>query len=464
MPYTLNYIVIIVAKTQTMKRFFTLFSFATMALAANSQRLLVEDFNYATGQLTSEAGGANVSGGNWITVPPGTTVLTDYANVVAGNLSYPNYFTGPAANSNRLDLDSVTSGQGRSIEDVFRNFTAVTTNTVYASFLMQFRATGNLGNSTSSNTGDYFICFTPSSASTDYRARVFVRQGAAPNTIQFGIAATTVSASVPIVWSAVDRDANAVHLISFAYQFIAGGNNDVAKLWIDKPFSTTEPTPDASSILVGTEPADISRIAIRQATSAVPNAFVDAIVVATSYADATLPLNLTSFKASFNGKATQVKWSTENEVNVAGFGVEKSLDGINFSQIDFVAAKNNSTRTEYSIMDDKMKGGTSYYRLKQLDKNGLFKYSSIEVIKNSMTIKAEVFPNPTRGSLTINHGVAIKGAAIKVMNIEGKLIKTLTVQPGSTQTALNVAELIKGNYLLMFENEGTKSITQFSKQ
>ena len=443
-----------------MKRFFTLFSFATIALAANSQRLLVEDFNYNPGNLTDASGGANVSGGNWSTVTPAG--LTDYAMVVAGNISYPNYFTGPTPTSNKLELDSATSNQSRSIEDVFRNFTAVSSNTVYASFLMQFRKTSNLGNSTSG--GEYFIAFSPSADAANFRARIFVRQGTASNTIQFGIAATTVSASVPIVWSSVDRDASQVHLITFAYQFVAGASNDVTKVWVDKTFSTTEPTPDASSILVGTEPADISRITVRQAVAGTPNADIDAIVVATSYADATLPLNLTSFKAFFNGKATQVQWSTENEVNVAGFSVEKSLDGINFSQIDFVAAKNSSTRTDYSIMDDKLKGGASYYRLKQLDKNGAFKYSSIEVIKNSLTIKAEVFPNPTRGSLTINHGAAIRGATIKVMNIEGKLIKTLNVQAGKTQTALTVTELIKGNYLLMFENEGTKSITQFSKQ
>ncbi len=445
-----------------MKRFFTLLTFATIGLSASSQRLLVEDFNYVAGQLTDEAGGANVSGGNWLTIPPGTTVLTDYAQVVAGNLSYPNYFTGPTVSSNRLDLDSITSGQGRSIEDVFRNFTAQTANTVYTSFLMKFRATSNLGNSTSA--GDYFMAYTSTASPTGYLARVFVRQGTVANTIQFGIAATSVSASVPIVWSNVDRDATQTHLITFAYQFIAGSNNDVAKLFVDKSFSTTEPAADAASILVGSEPADVARIVVRQATTLVPNAYIDAIVVATSYADATLPLNLTSFKASFNGKSTQVKWSTENEVNVSGFAIEKSLDGINFSQIDFVSAKNNSTHTEYSTIDDKVKGGTSYYRLKQVDKNGSYKYSSVEVIKNSLTIKTEVFPNPTRGNLTINHSVAIKGAAIKVMNIEGKLIKTLPVQVGSAQTALSLTELIKGNYLLMFENEGSKSITQFSKQ
>ena len=99
-----------------MKRFFTLIAFATLGLTANSQRLLVEDFNYATGRLTDDAGGANVSGGNWLTVT--SAGLTDFALVIAGSLGYPNYFTGPTVNSNKLYLDSVTTGQSRSVEDV----------------------------------------------------------------------------------------------------------------------------------------------------------------------------------------------------------------------------------------------------------------------------------------------------------------------------------------------------------
>ena len=440
-----------------MKKIFTLF-FAGMSMYAQSQRLFTEDFNYALGALTS-VGGADVSGGVWTNFS-GTG---NYLQVTAGNLTYPNYFTGPTPTSNKLTLvDFPTSS-----EDVLRGFTIQTSGTVYASFLIKVLKSDNLA--LNSSTGEYFASFLPSTSTSDFRGRVLIRQGSVANTVNFGITTTSATATNVPVFDATNYAINTTHLITFAYQFVSGSLNDIAKLWVNKPFSATEPPPSAIATfpLTGNgavEFADLARFVWRQAAFNTPNADVDALVVATSYSDATLPLSLTSFKASFNGKATQVKWSTENEVNVSGFAIEKSLDGINFSPIDFVSAKNSSTHTEYSTTDDKVKGGTSYYRLKQVDKNGSFKYSSVEVIKNSLTIKTEVFPNPTRGNLTINHSVAIKGAAIKVMNIEGKLIKTLPVQAGSTQTALSVTDVIKGNYLLMFENEGSKSITQFSKQ
>ena len=51
-----------------MKKTFTLFLLCALgAVTVSAQRLLTEDFNYSLGQLTSAAGGANVSGGVWVT-------------------------------------------------------------------------------------------------------------------------------------------------------------------------------------------------------------------------------------------------------------------------------------------------------------------------------------------------------------------------------------------------------------
>lgn len=443
-----------------MKRIFTLLGFVALSSTSFGQRLLVEDFNYAAGQLTDEAGGANVSGGNWLTIT--ATGLTHYATVVAGSLAYPGYHTSPTATSNKVLLQSVPSGQSLSIEDVFRNFTAVTSGTVYTSFLVKFNSIENLGNATSA--GDYFMAFAPSLNAFDYRARVFVRKGVAANTIQFGLAASSVSASVPIVWSPIDRSATDVHLITFSYQFVAGAGNDITRLFIDQPISETEPlVPDALSILATAEPVDISRITIREGTAFAPNADLDAIVVATTYA-ASLPLNLTSFNAVSSGKATLVKWTTDNEVNVSGFSIEKSLDGTNFSQVEFVDAKNNSSHNVYTLNDTKVKAGISYYRLKLVDKNGAFKYSGIVAVKNNAITKADVFPNPAKGNLTVSHSEAEKGAIVRIMTLDGKQVKAVNVLPGSTQTGLTINELVKGNYIVLFENNGSKSVTQFTKQ
>lgn len=450
-----------------MKKIFTLFLFASTSVASFGQRMWTENFNYAAGQLTDEAGGANVSNGAWLSV--GGT-LTDYAMVVDGSIAYPGYFTNPGPESRKLKLESVPAGAGRSIEDVFRDFPSVantTNSTVYASFVIQFRSTASLNNSTSSVSGDYFIAFFPSGSTTDYRSRVFVRQGTAANTVQFGITATSSTGgtgTMPIVWNNVDRDANAPHLVTYAYQFIAGANNDVAKLWIDQPYSATEPTPDASSVFsTGTEPTNLSRVAIRQATVNTPNADIDAITVATSYSDVALPLNLTSFTGSLLNKAAVLNWTSVNELNVNGFAVEKGLNGSSFSEIAFVNAKNTATNS-YSFEDNNVKGAANYYRLKMLDKDGAFRYSAVVLINNNASLSSTVFPNPAVTSLNVNHVKANKGASISIVGLDGRMVKTLAVQPGATQTGLNVNELVKGNYLVIFENNGQKSVTKFAKQ
>lgn len=439
-----------------MKKIFTLFCLAAISLNAQSQRLFTEDFNYATGALTDASGGANVSGGAWQSFSGSGNFLM----VTAGNLAYPNYYTSPTASSNKLTtVDFPTSS-----EDVFRNFTTQTSGTVYGSFLVKVLKADNLA--LNSTNGEYFVTFLSSTSTSDFRSRVHIRQGVTPNTVNFGINTTSSSATNPPIYSPVDYAINTTHLITFAYQFVAGASNDISKLWVDQTFSATEPVPSAVAVFPagGVETADLGRFVIRQAAFNTPNADIDAIAVSTTYADASLPLNLTSFKASFNGKSTQLKWTTENEVNVSGFSIEKSLDGLNFSQVEFVTAKNASSHTEYATLDNKVKGGTTYYRLKQVDKNGAYKYSGVEVVKNNLSIKTEVYPNPTRGSLTINHGFADAGAVIRIMNVEGKLLKNISVQPGSTQSAITVNEFTKGNYILVFENGGSKSLTQFSKQ
>jgi hypothetical protein len=63
-----------------------------------------------------------------------------------------------------------------------------------------------------------------------------------------------------------------------------------------------------------------------------------------------------------------------------GYDIEKSVDGINFSYNGFIAAKNSGTAT-YSFSDKSLSSGTVYYRLKQRDKDGTTRYSSIKSLQ-----------------------------------------------------------------------------------
>lgn len=175
-----------------------------------------------------------------------------------------------------------------------------------------------------------------------------------------------------------------------------------------------------------------------------------------------VPLNLTLFSASLVNKEVSLVWNTANEINVDGFTIEKSTDSRNFKQIRFVAAKNTTTAS-YSF-NDVMEAGVSYYRLKMTDKDGSFKYSSIVVLSSKPSTKLDVFPNPIVNTATLTHELAGTKATIKVVSIEGKNVFTQNIQVGATQSSIDVSKLVRGNYLIVFENEGKRATIQFVKQ
>ena len=176
-----------------------------------------------------------------------------------------------------------------------------------------------------------------------------------------------------------------------------------------------------------------------------------------------LPLSLTGFNAFLvNGKAS-LTWTSINEVNVKGFSIEKSLNGTNFSEISFVNATNRPSNT-YTISDDNVKPGINYYRLKMMDADGASRYSSVVVLSVRNYIKTSVFPNPAVNNITVAHDRAEKGAVIRILTMEGRQVKMTQIQAGAQQTGITVNELISGNYMLIYESNGEKVTSKFSKQ
>ncbi len=176
---------------------------------------------------------------------------------------------------------------------------------------------------------------------------------------------------------------------------------------------------------------------------------------------AAVPLSLKSFNGSLINKEVSLVWNTANEVNVDGFAIEKSNDARNFKQIGFVAAKNAATST-YSF-NDVVEAGVYYYRLKMSDKDGSFKYSSVVAVNSKPTTKLDVYPNPVKNTATLTHELAGTKATIKVVSIEGKNVVSQNIQIGATQSTIDVSKLVRGNYLIVFENEGTRTSLQFVK-
>jgi hypothetical protein len=128
-----------------------------------------------------------------------------------------------------------------------------------------------------------------------------------------------------------------------------------------------------------------------------------------------LPTKLLYFRAKPDNGQVDLSWGTANESKNAGFVVERSQDGVNFADWKNVASKGvNGTSNialDYATVDAQPYGGTSYYRLRQVDLDGAYKYSDIVTANFDRSSRMSVYPNPTKGR------VYIKGIDVNLTNV-----------------------------------------------
>jgi hypothetical protein len=89
-----------------------------------------------------------------------------------------------------------------------------------------------------------------------------------------------------------------------------------------------------------------------------------------------LPVELITFGAKeLSGSNAFLHWASASEKNTEYFSVEKSLDGLNFTEIGTVKARGNSSDIANYEYSDFQFNESSYYRLKIIDTDGSYKYS-----------------------------------------------------------------------------------------
>ncbi len=118
-------------------------------------------------------------------------------------------------------------------------------------------------------------------------------------------------------------------------------------------------------------------------------------------AQSPLPIELLFFQAKFNSNnKIDVIWTTATETNNDYFTIEKTKNGIDFEIVGIVDGAGNSSKLlSYSTVDENPYSGISYYRLKQTDFDGKYKYSALVAVEsNDKEFAFAVFPNPSNGN------------------------------------------------------------------
>ena len=161
----------------------------------------------------------------------------------------------------------------------------------------------------------------------------------------------------------------------------------------------------------------------------------------------TLPVNLSSFTAVCKKTNIKLSWSTASEINNQIFTIEKSENGIIWQQVAVVKGNLTSTSLKnYSYTDVANEWSSIFYRLKQTDINGSFKYANTINVKRcekELDDNLTVYPNPSTGifSLNFNNNTA-QSCIIEVVNSTGKIVYRYT----GFKKDLNLSNQLPGVY------------------
>jgi hypothetical protein len=167
-----------------------------------------------------------------------------------------------------------------------------------------------------------------------------------------------------------------------------------------------------------------------------------------------VPVELTSFTVTSNGKEVILKWSTVTELNNQGFEIQRSTEGIEFFTVGFVNGHGTTTEQQnYSYADRDLDNGKYFYRLKQVDYNGSYEYSDVVEIDfrtfNSYLLE-QCYPNPFNPTTTIGFGIQDKSnVKITILNAIGEEVAVVLNEerePGFHQVEFNAANLPSGVY------------------
>lgn len=176
-----------------------------------------------------------------------------------------------------------------------------------------------------------------------------------------------------------------------------------------------------------------------------------------------LPVSLESFRGyPLNNKAVQLDWVTVREEQVAHFEVEQSTDGSDWQMLDRITAAGDSEVAQhYEFTDFAVSQSVNYYRLKMVDTDESFTYSSVVLVEFNPDDERSlhVFPNPV-GATEDMINLQLRGdwnATLPIQafiyDIRGRMMKHFTTLTAGNASLSLPDRLPPGLYFLEVRQE-----------
>ena len=371
-----------------------------------AEERFVEHFDYSAGDLITNAAWTGLNTG-------------DEIQVVSNSLTY----TGITSSGNKVQFEGVGRDASRSVG------TEVTSGTLYASFLVQVSAM-------SSFTSDGYFAGFLKGASTYGSTVWFIKDG---EKIKIGLYKR--SGDDPDQTFATTYDVGTTLFIVVCYDFTG---TPEARLWINPTLGLeSEPSSDLTST-TGNNMSGIESFFFRQDSSTkTPQIQLDELRVTTTWAEATLPVTLSTFTAQYLNSKPTLYWQTQSEEdNMGWFIYRNTVEDFTSSEkiSEMIPGHGTTTQPQDYIYEDAEQlqvEQTYYYWLESVDYSGTIHHfdrvAQVTIPPDdpgqnvTPPVAYEITADPNPFSYTTNITFAMNQTSLvdlAIYNVRGQLVKS----------------------------------------
>lgn len=176
------------------------------------------------------------------------------------------------------------------------------------------------------------------------------------------------------------------------------------------------------------------------------------------FKDCSLPVTLIDFTASKQENTILLKWRTSEETNSEKFDIERSTDGKAWRSVGSQRSNGESAVViAYSFTDKEPARGENLYRLKMVDFDQTYAYSSIVSVHFNAPLNFEFYPNPVSDLLHVKSSDWSQVSAVEMYDVKGRAVFKSGKNPGKT---IKVDRFPVGMYILTITQKNGQIIKQ----
>lgn len=175
-----------------------------------------------------------------------------------------------------------------------------------------------------------------------------------------------------------------------------------------------------------------------------------------------MPVRFTGFYTKVLNQSVQLTWTTAEEFNNSHFEIQKSIDAHTWNTIGKVSAATVPGITyKYQFTDKSNLNAKTYYRLRQVDRDGGVSYSTIKLVQNNGSeVPANVYVS-AKSTISIELNQPIFGKmVVRITSLNGQNVREQVYNNPSYSLKIEALTAKPGLYVVQIIGEADVMLTK----